>query len=578
MDTPEFSPFHDIGNNGEIFDRVDFQPNPDNSFHLNLLGARNWFQIPNTFDQLGSGQDQRQRVISFNIAPSYQHIVNPKTLITVDPWLRRDHVNYYPSGNPFADQPATLAQNRFLTNIGAKVDFAYTNAHQNVTVGTQIMQTRLQENFHLGLTDLLFNAVCDDASGNPVLAPGVTDPSQCASAVPAAAPNPGFMPGLLPYDLTRSGTLFQFQSAKNVNEAAAYVQDAVTVGGLNLSAGVRVDHYAGLVAYTGVQPRLGFAYRLRPTGTVLRGSYARAYESPYNENLILSSATGAGGLASNVFGAFAGVPLQPGRRNGFDAGLQQNLGRYLQINGDYFWKYTTNAFDFDTLFNTPIAFPITWAQSKIDGLGVRVSSVNIHGFTLQANLGHTRARYFGPETGGIIFTSPLATGAFRIDHDQNFQETTNLTYRHGDIWATLSWRFDSGLVAGAVPDLASILALDGDQQQTIGFFCGSQVATLATPITSCGLPYGQWGAKYVSVPAPGTENNDTNPPRIAARNIFDFSLGDDNLRRTELGTLVARLSVTNLTNQYALYNFLSTFSGTHFLAPRSVQLNLGMRF
>ena len=31
-----------------------------------------------------------------------------------------------------------------------------------------------------------------------------------------------------------------------------------------------------------------------------------------------------------------------------------------------------------------------------------------------------------------------------------------------------------------------------------------------------------------------------------------------------------RLQIENLTNKVALYNFLSTFSGTHFLQPRTV--------
>jgi hypothetical protein len=36
-----------------------------------------------------------------------------------------------------------------------------------------------------------------------------------------------------------------------------------------------------------------------------------------------------------------------------------------------------------------------------------------------------------------------------------------------------------------------------------------------------------------------------------------------------------KLSALNLTNQEALYNFLSTFSGTHFVTPRTVQVTLG---
>ena len=48
LDTPEFRPFHDIGNNQTIFDRIDYQPNGNDVFHLNLFAARNWIQIPNS--------------------------------------------------------------------------------------------------------------------------------------------------------------------------------------------------------------------------------------------------------------------------------------------------------------------------------------------------------------------------------------------------------------------------------------------------------------------------------------------------------------------------------------------------
>jgi hypothetical protein len=38
------------------------------------------------------------------------------------------------------------------------------------------------------------------------------------------------------------------------------------------------------------------------------------------------------------------------------------------------------------------------------------------------------------------------------------------------------------------------------------------------------------------------------------------------------------LSVTNLTNEQVLFNFLSTFSGTHFVAPRAYNAQLGFHF
>jgi TonB-dependent Receptor Plug Domain len=58
LDTPEFLPIHDIGNSENIFDRLDYQPNGRDAFHLNLFLARNWFQVPNDYAQLS--QDQKQ--------------------------------------------------------------------------------------------------------------------------------------------------------------------------------------------------------------------------------------------------------------------------------------------------------------------------------------------------------------------------------------------------------------------------------------------------------------------------------------------------------------------------------------
>ena len=39
-----------------------------------------------------------------------------------------------------------------------------------------------------------------------------------------------------------------------------------------------------------------------------------------------------------------------------------------------------------------------------------------------------------------------------------------------------------------------------------------------------------------------------------------------------------RLSAINLTNKVALYNFLSTFSGTHYVTPRAISAEIGFHF
>ena len=183
LDTPEFLPIHDIGNNGSIFDRIDWQPGPQDIFHLDLFTARNWFQVPNSYDQLT--QDQRQRVMSWSIAPGYQHTFNAHTLLTVNPFVRRDQLNYYPSRDPFDDTPVTASQNRVLMNYGVKADLAFSHGHHDIKIGTQIQQTRLLENFQFAITNPTYNPVCLDSAGNPLLLPGVTDPADCSVANPS---------------------------------------------------------------------------------------------------------------------------------------------------------------------------------------------------------------------------------------------------------------------------------------------------------------------------------------------------------------------------------------------------------
>ncbi len=53
--------------------------------------------------------------------------------------------------------------------------------------------------------------------------------------------------------------------------------------------GLRGDFYNGITSASQLEPRLGIAYNIKPTNTVLRVSYARTLETPFNENLVLAS-------------------------------------------------------------------------------------------------------------------------------------------------------------------------------------------------------------------------------------------------------------------------------------------------
>lgn len=209
LDAPEFQPLHTSGNAENLFDRVDWHPSEATAFHLNLSAARSWFQVPNTYDQQAAGQDQRQQMSSFNAALGFSKVLGPNLLLTANGWVRQDRVNYFPTANLLADQPATLSQSRQLTSTGAKTDLAYARGRHAFKSGLQLQVWPLSETFATGLTDPAFNSPCVDAQGVPVADSSLSRRSQCLGS--GFAPNPSFQPGLLAYDLTRGGSLFQFR-------------------------------------------------------------------------------------------------------------------------------------------------------------------------------------------------------------------------------------------------------------------------------------------------------------------------------------------------------------------------------
>jgi hypothetical protein len=577
LDPPEFAPIHDKGNEENLFDRVDFQITQKDTIHTNFQYTRSWFQTPNTYDNLNvvgpngnvvGNTDQRSQIGTFNIAPTWTRLIGTTAVFTLGAYVRRDQYNYYPSSNPFADlgpiNSETISQDRNLTNAGIRSDISYVKGIHNVKAGVTYQHTFLNENNSLGIIDPNLLPSTTDANGAPCFVGGAALAAPCTT--------------LLPIDLTRGGGLFTFRGHADIKELSLYVQDTITKGKWSFNLGIRGDIYNGLSAASQAEPRLGIAYNIKPTNTVLRISYARTLETPFNENLIISTK----GCDVSVIAAL--IPCVPanspaGYRNEFHAGLEQAFGKYLVVDGEYIWKYTHNAYDFSVLGNTPITFPIDWHNSKIPGFLLRASMPNFHGLTALVVMSSVAARYFPPQVGGLGVTVGQGGSVFRIDHDEKFNQTTHLQYqpwKRGP-WLGFNWRYDSGLVAGAVPDFATALTFDGDQQAAIGLFCGNTFATRNAPLTSCpaGTPH---GATRLTIPADGTENPDKNPPRIAPRHLFDASVGDDDLFHGDRYKWSLRFTVINLTNKEALFNFLSTFSGTHFVTPRSETVELGFHF
>ena len=630
LDPPEFAVFHDKGNEENFFDRIDYSFNSANSMHLDLNYSRSWFQTPNSYDNLNVSNvvsggasatpvfanlgdaDQHSKIGTFNISPTYTHVISNNSVLNVGAFVRKDLYNYFPSGNPLADlgpanlQTSSIAQIRTLMNAAIHSDLTYTRGVNNIKAGVQYGQTFLRESDSLGIVDptYSFSAPCLDVNGNP--AAGYDGSSICPNGA-----NPNYDAVLAPYDLTRGGSFYNYQGRADVKELSAFLEDQIKAGNWNFNLGLREDLYNGLTDANQTEPRLGAAYSVKPTNTVLSISYARTLETPFNENLVLSSEGCDNAVLSPLLNCSTGVSktMAPGFRNEFHAGLQQAFGKKVVVSGEYIWKYTHNAFDFSVLGNTPITFPIDWHNSKIPGYALHVEVPEFHGISGYSVMSSVAARFFPPQVAGAGATVGQTGLPFRIDHDEKFNQTSHLQYTlpgpHfiGGLWGGFNWRYDSGQVAGSAPCygvtdpnspcLASSTMLNGqpaiamvdatgipltaDEEFEAGLTCNGLKATPSNPLPSV-CPASEFGSTLISIPAPNAGDNDKNPQRIAPRNLFDATLGKNNIFHADHYKVDVDLTAINVTDKYALYNFLSTFSGTHYVTPRALTAKVTFNF
>ena len=618
LDAPEFAVYHDKGNEANLFDRIDRQLSATSTLHTNLQYTRSWFQTPNTYDtQYGYSQgetllgntgptvltsgktDQRSKIQTFDISPTYTKTIGDTTIINFAPYVRRDGYNYYPSNNPLNDfgpiQGESVAQQRSLLNAGAHADVSYVKGHNNYKIGGMYEQTFLRENDQIGIVDPNLNA----------------------------DPTTSFFNTLAPYDLTTGGTFYHYHGQTDVKQIALYGEDSIKAGNWLFGFGIRGDFYNGLSIQRQAEPRAAISYSVKKTGTVLRVSYARTQETPFNENLVLSSQgcldPVVAALFTTEYGFCTPAPFNPGFRNEFHAGFSQSISKHFVLSADYITKYTHNGYDFSVLGATPITFPIEWHNSKIPGYTASGTLTEVKGLTARITLSSVTARFFNPQIGGVGATVAQPGGfPFRIDHDERFNQTTHVEYKmpfRKSLYYSFNWKYDSGLVAGAAPcynatDPNSACAVNGagftfnpttgaantqngqplinlvnggittaDEEFQAGLACNGVKATATSGFATCLAS--QLTSKLVTIPGAGTEDDDKNPQRITPRNLFDMELGDDNVKhfgadnRYQLG---ARITAINLTDKYALYNFLSTFSGTHYVTPRTVTGEIALHF
>lgn len=518
LDPVNFENLNNHGNTQRAFGRFDFSPDGVRNFmHLNISAGRTAHHVPNLFLQEAAGQDQRRQLRDLMVSFTWLRLLGAKAALSLAPYLRTSSSQLHSS--PF-DTPVTAQQDRRLATVGARLDLSSEHAGHRLKTGLHFLGIPLREAFAFGITDGAFN-----------------DPADAESN-----------PNLEPFDLTRGGSLFLFRDRGYGRQYASYVQDSFSWKDLTINVGLRYDSYRLLVRESGWQPRVGLAYHLPRTHTVVRASYDRLLFTPGNENLLLSASPQAAALVSpearNLLGT-AFLDVRPERQNSYEVGVQQGFSHYLRLDAAYYTKDSRNIHDSDQFLNTGILFPVAISTGKIRGFDFRADFPEHGGWRGYVSLGTTRAVVTPPFSGGLFLgeeaVETFAAGPFHIDHDQKLSAQWSVEYRHRRRWFTsLMGRYDSGLVT-EIENVAEIAA-DPD---------------LA------------FGLEFV--------NLDSEPTRVKPRTVWTWLAGatlfDDRRHRMDF-----QLTVLNLASTRGLFNFLSVFGGTHVIPPRTVAARLVLHF
>jgi len=457
------------------------------------------FQIPNELVQqeMLQRQDRGHREVSGQV--SYQHAFSSNVLGTVQGRVRDGEATLSSNADSW---PMEAFQDRGFREGYVSATIAASFHNHELKAGGDSIYSFIHEQFSYGITAI---KLCTGGTCEPLF-----DPSTPLN--------------------------FFFHQSGDDREQALFVQDNAHFGNLNLSGGIRFDHYSVRVNDSAWSPRFGFAWYVPKLGIVFRGSYDRAFGTPAIENLLLSTSPQARTLNQEV----AQVPVRPSRGNYYELGVSKELLRKAHISANVFRRDIRNFADDDPLLDTGVSFPIAESSAHIYGVESQFALPPWGPWSVWFNESYMVASAHLPVVGGLFLGSDtqLLNSNTRIWVSQDQRHTA-----HGQVRYQPWSRF--WISGGASYGTGLPVDLNGESIQTL----------LAE--------YGQAVVDRVNLPA----------GRVRPAFSLDFS-GALDLYKKEMRAVRLQGDIRNLNDRVNVINFASLFSGTAIGSPRTFSLRL----
>lgn len=409
LDPPAPTELHDFGKGARATGQLDWHGAHD-GVKLLLMGGGTNFQQPNLPEDQEVGRNPDRHLRQNTAILTWLHEFSPQTLISSSVYQRLGSDRVLPTTDPVT--PFSDASRSTLT-VGAKSDLSHLWHGHVFKAGVDLLRLRELESFFF------------DPRGDPDVFPA-------------------------------------FKGSRHGGQGSAYAQDHFSpMRNLWVDLGVRYDYFTLVRTNVQVSPRVGLAYHIERTNSVIHAAYNRFFSPPPIEYSLLASFIGHNAVDPD----HRVGDVRAYTQNYFEVGWAQALHPRVSLELNAYMHTGHNAFENHEISISRIFLPINFHTARSQGAELILNMRELERLGISGRFQYAVARtyFYGPVTGGFTGDEILTPGERIMPaFDQTHTGTAQLFYhnRWRGFWAGSALRYGSGTVIERGPRLPQHLTAD----------------------------------------------------------------------------------------------------------------------
>ncbi len=409
LDPPEPKELFDFGTGSRATAQFDWRFGNNDSIKLLLMGSGANFQQPNITDDQAVGRDAQRHLRQYTAILGWLHTFSPQTLLHTSVYERTSSDQVLPTSDPVT--PLSSASRSSFT-LGIKSDLSHSWRGHFFKAGIDLLRLREGESFFF------------DGRGPEVFPP--------------------------------------FQGWGKGGQASFYVQDHFSpIRNLTVDLGARYDHFDLVDADQQASPRLGIAYHIHKTKSVIHAAYNRLFSPPPIEYSLLASFIGHN--AVNPSPRVGNV--RPYTQHYYEVGWAQEVAPRVSLELNAYLHAGRNSFENHEISISRTFVPINFDAARSKGIELVANMGQLERLGISARFQYALAKtyFYGPITGGFAGDAPLVAGERIIPaFDQTHTGTAQIFYHNQwrGFWAGSAMRYGSGTIVEHGPRLPQHFTAD----------------------------------------------------------------------------------------------------------------------